>query len=50
MRKVYYKVSKILFNVIFAVAVASVNVTCGRKYYQEKLDGRLEALRKYKDE
>lgn len=41
---------KILFNFIFSVAVASVNVTCGRRYYQEKLTDRLDGLRKYKDE
>lgn len=50
MGKVYTLLSKILFQIIMAVAVMSVNTTCTARYYQEKLDDQLQILRKYKDE
>ncbi len=50
MRKVYTRLSKILFQIIMAVAVMSVNTTCTTRYYQERLDDELQTLRKYKDE
>lgn len=50
MERFYRKLAKIMFNLILAVAVISVNVTCMGRYYQEELDEQLDGLRKYKDE
>lgn len=50
MKKYYLKISKLMFNIILFAAMTSVNVTCGSRYYQEKLDDQLEKLRKYNDE
>lgn len=50
MKKIYLRFSKVLFQVIMVVAIVSVNTTCTARYYQEKLDDQLQALRKYKDE
>lgn len=50
MKKLGMKLLKGVVNLTMVIAALSVNVTCGGRYYQEKMDGELEALRKYKDE
>lgn len=50
MGKIYSCFSKVLFQIIMAAAIVSVNSTCTGRYYQEKLDDQLQTLRKYKDE
>lgn len=50
MKKLYYRISKILFGLVMMAAMVSINITCDRRYYQEKLSSQLDGLRKYKDE
>lgn len=50
MKKMYYHISKMLFGLAMVAATLSVNVTCNRRYYQEKLSNQLGGVRKYKDE
>lgn len=50
MKKIYNKLSHILFSIAILAATLSVNVTCCRRYHQEELSDQLSRLRKYKDE
>ncbi len=50
MRKLYNKLYRVAFSLALIAATVSVNVTCGRKYYQEELTDQLDKMRKYKNE
>jgi len=50
MRELGMKLMKGIVNLAIMVATFSVNVTCGGRYYQERIEEELERLRKHKDE
>lgn len=47
MKRLYYYISKVVFSLAFLMATVSVNTTCNRRFYQEKMDDQLNMLRKY---
>lgn len=49
MKKIYKILSRIVFQTVILAAMASVNVTCYGRYYQDEIDEQLDGLRKYRD-
>lgn len=49
MNRIYKSFCKVLYQMVLLAAIASVNVTCLRRYYQDEVDAQLDGLRKYRD-